>query len=82
MSENTTIELRPDQSALIIDEDWTVRMYIPDSIGDDDDTPLSLRYLTMLTIKTRDEKFVESMLEEFEKIADTIMENEEELNEE
>ena len=76
MDENTTIELKPDQCALIMNEDFTFEIAIPGG-DEDDDTPMSVRYLTMLAILTTDADFVEEILEKFNKIAEDIMEEEE-----
>ena len=76
MGENTTIELEPTQCALIMNDDFTFEIAIPGD-DDDDDIPMSVRYLTMLAILTIDENFVEEILEKFSKIAEDIMEEEE-----
>ena len=78
MSENTTIELEPTQCAIVLDEDWDMQIYLSNEIGDEDDTPMSLRYMTMLAILTKDEEFVEDILDRFQKVADVIMEEEKE----
>jgi len=72
--ENTTIELKPSQCAFVLDEDFSMQLYISNAIGDEDDTPLHVRFLTMIAIKTKDEEFIEKTLDEFYKITDDIME--------
>jgi len=78
MSENTTIELKPDQAALIVDEDFGMEAYITHTGDDNDDTPLNVRYITMLAILTKsDEGFIKDILDKFQKVAEDIMEEDE-----
>ena len=71
---DTTIELKPTECALILDEDFTMNLYISNAISDEDDVPLNVRFLTMLAIKTKNEEFIEEMLDEFYRIVEDVEE--------
>jgi len=76
MGENTIIELKPTECALVLDEDFSSNLYISNEIDDEDDVPLNVRLLTMLAIKLNDGEFIEKTIDEFYKIAEDVMEKE------
>lgn len=75
--EKTIIELEPTEAALTLDEDWNMQVYILGGLDDDEDTPLNIRYLTMLAILTKDDDFVEDILNKFNELVEPMMEDEE-----
>lgn len=74
--EKTIIELEPTEAALTLDEDWNMQIYILGGLDDDEDTPLNTRYLTMLAILTKDDDFVEDILNKFNELVEPMMEDE------
>jgi len=78
VSENTIIELKPDQAALVLDGNFSMEAYITQTGNDEEDTPLNVRYITMLAILTKtNDEFIKEILDKFQKVADDIMEKEE-----
>lgn len=63
--EKTVIELEDDEAALVVNEDWTVKMSIP-QLGDEDNVPDHLLYMTALSVlTTNDPEFIAYVMDKF-----------------
>ncbi|MHA2218449.1 MAG: hypothetical protein ACXACY_21150 [Candidatus Hodarchaeales archaeon] len=71
------MKLKSTQAALVIDENWDLEIHMPNNQNDDADTPMHVRYLTMLSILSRDEEFIADTLDKFHELIAPLMENEE-----
>lgn len=75
--EKTTITLEEDEAAIVIGKDWNTELYMP-KMDDESDVPSHVIYFVELMIlTTRDEEFVNRIMESAYKRLDETVDEEE-----